>query len=414
MAYQYQAAIARSKSLDATWASIDASQMSLTALLSNYAKVYLTLTNPALPAPVYLDMDSVRSMIPPSSIPVLLPAWLASLGSRSLPTISALPTFENVPALYTDAWHAGFNIEAVAIGVSPTVQLPRGACNDLLLSKPGQDFSQIWKYALVTVNGLFHRIGGAPEGIYVVDGAKSGRIANDNQIGIYSFQDVADLTIIPITPEMVYKTNELEQYGQFAHISLPQTVDNQTLLLVIGGYLHVLDDRIYKQVGVQSVKVNFNNYPLPERIFEMQQLIDISGLNLTPSPDNPSQFAVDDLYSDDTIVNLLTMSQSFFVVVDTPAFYMRTLKLENAKIPGRYIGDQPYQYPLIGGVGRVYDYYLQPEWGRYVYAARRCDDVQYNFRTHPWQDSTSIDPTRSTIHPFRYSNAFLLEMGKYL
>lgn len=414
MAYQYQAAIARAKTLDGEWSSIDASQMTLNALLTNYAKVYVTLTNPVIVGPVYLDMDQARALIPPSNIPVTLTAWLASLGNRTLPTISALPDFQNVPALYTDAWHSGFDIRPVKIGVSPTIPLPAGACDDLLMSKTGQDFSQVWKYALVTVNGLFHRIGGAPEGIYVVDGAKSGRVANDNNISIYSFTNVADLEIIPITPEMIYKTNPNEQYGQFAHVKLPHTIDNQTLLLVIGGYLHVLDDSIYKQVGTQSVKIDFSNYPLPERIFEMQRLMDISGLNLTPAPNNASQFAIEDLYSDQTIVNLLTLSQSFFVVVNTPAFYMRKLYLEQTKIPGRYIGNSPLQYPLIGGVGRVHDYYLQPEWGQYVYGCKRCDDIQYNFRTQPWEQATSVDPTRSTIHPFRLSNAFLLEMGKYL
>jgi hypothetical protein len=413
MAYQYKAAIARSKGLDGTWSSIDAGGMQLNALLGDYSKVYLTLTNPVLTSDVYLDLDAVRYQIAPSSIPRTLNDYLVSVGNATLPTLDALPEFTVAPAMYSDAWRAGFTVQPVDIGRNPNAQLPVGAKNDLLLSKPGQDFSQVAKYALVTVNGFFHRTGGSPEGIYVVDGGKSGRIRNDNQVGVYSFKDVADLDIIPITPEMVYKTDPSETYGEFAHVRLPYSMDGKTLLLVLGGYLHVLDDT-YKLVGERSVKIDFNNYPLPERIFEAQYSIDISGLDLEASPNNDAQYTVADLYSDRTILNYLTLSQSFFVAVNTAAFYMKRISVEGAKLPGRYYGDLPLRYPLIGGVGRVYDYFLQPDSGQWVYMAEPVVDTQFNFRTQSWQIEHSIDATRNTVTPWRYSRAFLLEMGKYL
>lgn len=415
MAYQYKAAIARSKGLDGNWSSINAGTMQLNALLSNYSKVYFTLTNPVLPADVYLDLDSIRYQIPPSTLPRTFNDYLTSLGNGSLPTIDALPDFKIVPALYADAWKAGFTIQPVDIGRHPDAQVPVGEKNDLLLSKPNQDFSQLGKYCLVTVNGHFHRTGSAPEGIYVVGGGRSGRIRNDNHVGIYSFQNVADLQIIPITPEMVYKTDDQESYGEFAHVRLPNALENQTLLLVLGGFLHVLDD-VYKLVGERSVKINFNNYPLAERIFDAQLSFDISGLQLESSPRSIAQYSVADLYSDRTILNYLTLSQSFFVVINTPSFYKRTLNVENAQLPGRYIGDAPLRYPLIGPLNKVYDYILQPEQGKWVYVCDPVMNIQYNFRTAPWEDgeAVSLDPTRSTIHPWRYANAQLLEMGKFL
>lgn len=413
MAYTYQAARARLRQIDADWIDVDLSATPINDIFTQYAKVYITLTNPVLTGNQYLDMDLVRSRIPPSTKLVTIPQWLASIGNASLPTSAQEPQTTLIPARYADAWRAGYQIRAVQIGRHPDAELPPADKTDLLLTKGSLNFNQYWKYCMVTVNGLFHRIGGSNYGLYVLDGGKSRVVANDNQVGIMSFLNVGVLDYIPITADMIYKTSDQESYGEFAHIKLPYNPDGKTVLLVLGGYLHILDEA-YTLVGQQSLKVNFRRIPYPERIFESSKIIDLSGLGLKPAEGNPNQYALSDLYSDRTIVNYLTMSQSFIVVVDTPSFYLRRHQLERAKEPGRYLWSSPDQYPLMAGLGQMYDYRIMPEYGQYVYSCKPALDKQYNFRTQPWEDTTSIDPTLNTVKPWRLSRAFLLEMGRYL
>ena len=413
MSYQLVGAVVRRDALDANWIEKDVSDDTLADLLSNYSKVYLTLSNPVLEDNVYLDLEAALAWIPPSTDSPSVTDWLASLGNTTLPTSDTAPETTLHPVKYADAWYAGYKAVPADYTRSPGTQAPAGALDDLLLSKPGIDFTTYGKYCLATVNGFVHRVGGAAEGLYVVKGNESSRIANDNHVGLLSFLDVGELTLVPITPEMVYKTNPNEAYKNFVHVKSPISLENKTVLLVLGGYLHAAD-KTYRRINDRSIRIDFNNYPFPERIFESLKKINLSSLGLDPPPTNKEQFALDDLYSDRAIEAYVSLPQSFLVVVDTPTFYVRYQHLEKLKIPGRFVGPSVDRFPLVSGLGRFYDYFIEPEDGQYVYVTAPTHDTQYNFRTHGWEDTLSVDSTRYSAKPWRLSRGTLLEMGSYL
>ncbi len=412
MSYQLVGAIARSKNQASAWSTVDLTAVNINDIFKLYSKVWLTLTNTAFAGQVYCDLDAIRAMIGASTRPRTLPSWLASIGNTSLPTVTARPILTSKQVKYNDVYRAGYTVQRYAIGRHKDTQLPDGDKHDLLISKPGVDFNQWWRYCLVTVNGMVHRVGGSTDGLVVIDGGRSGRIANDNQLGLLSFREVGQLETIPITAAMVYKHTPDQKYANFAHIKLPYDVSTKTVLLVLGGYLHVLDST-YRQSGDRTLRVDFNNYKFPERIFESSKRLSLDALQLDRNPNNLDQVGVADLYSDQSILAYLTLPQSFLVIVNTDSLYVRRHPVEMARLPGRYIAPGSMgRYPLVSTFGRIHDYRAFPHAGKSVLVTDIARDYQYNFSTTMWKDEHSVDPTCYSSRPWVWSQAQLLEIGR--
>jgi hypothetical protein len=411
--YQYKAAKARSKGPDAVWKDVDLSTADINTLFTTYAKVILTLTHVSIDHDLYLDMDDARPQIPPSFKARTIQQWLTSLGAAALPTHDSAPIIRERYVRFRDAWLAGYDVLPVDRKRAWNAQLPEGDKNDLLLRRSDIDFTSMWRYCMVSVNGLFHRVGGSPEGLYVVEGGRTGRIKGDNHVGLLSFRDVGALEYIPIVPGMVYKSHPDQQYADYANVKLPAPVEGKTILLVLGGYLHVLDNA-YRQTGPTSVRINLNAVPLAERVFESLERINLESLNLTPNPRNAHHFEREELFADDTLEAYLTLPQSFFVVVNTPYLFAREEQLEKTKLPGRYLTkDTMEPLPMFSALGRNCIYTATDEWGRMVLACEPAHDYDFNFRTHQWQTQLSLDDKPYSAKPWDFARAYLLTLGRY-
>lgn len=412
MAYLYKNAKVRAKTIDSIWEEVDISAMDINAIFNKYRRVYLILTNSFITGDVFLDLESVRNRIGIYFGTLILTDWLASLGNESLPTTNTLPSLIEKPVLFSDVWRAGYSIRKVDRKRSPDAEIPDGEKNDLLISKSTVDFREWWRFCLVTVNGFFHRVGGSQEGLYVVDGGRTGRLGNNNCVGMYSFKEVGAIETIPILPSMIFKTRPDQLMSNFVNIKLPRPIPNKTVLLVLGGYLHVLDSA-YRMISEQSLRIDFNNLSFPERIYDSIKTLNLDPLALEVSPKNSKQFSVSDLYSEKTILAYLTLPQSFIVVVDTPYMYARKHSVEKTELPGRFIASIPFKpLPLISRLGRAFDYIPQEEYGRFILATENAEDPSYNFNTTHWRDENSIDPTQESAKPWRFARAELMEFGR--
>lgn len=412
MPYLYAGATARSKNNANQWSAVDLSNVDLNVIFRSYSQVYVTLTHTSLPGQMYLDLNAVRETIPIDTGFRTISNWLATLGNATLPTQPLPPVTTAKVALYNDVHHAGYRVRTVAAGRHPDSQINPGDKHDLMISGRNLDFRQWWRYCLVTVNGMYHRVGASSEGLYVIDGARSGRIANDNQLGLHNFREVGALQIIPITPDMIYKNHPDQKYRNYAYVKLPQPSLNKTVMLVLGGYLHVLDG-VYRQIGEQAVQIDFNNYKLPERILESIDRINLAPLRLDPSVVNDRMFTIEDLYDDATLLAYMTLPQSFIVLVDTNSLFVRRHPVEHSGLPGRYIAPMPLKrYPLQSALGRCYDYRAFPQDGRCVLACDTAFTQHYNFQTAPWKANYAIDDSTYQADPRHYAPAHLLEIGR--
>lgn len=411
MSYSYVRAIAKPKGRMGRWQNVDLSTMPLYQIYETYAAVYLVLTNPYEEGEVALDLDAVRDSVSLDSRTIRL--WLNSLGNKSLPTTDTIPQIVVRTTRYRDAWLANYDVKLVPRLANADADLPNSEKDDVLLTRAGTDYNTFYKHCLVSVNGLFHQTRYSVNGVYVTNAGKSGRIANRNNIGILSFLDVGELKFVPITTDMIYRPFEGNKLGNAAYINLKQSTENKTVLLVLGGYLHVLDQN-YQIVGDGLIKIDFNNLPLTQRFFESKHLIDLSSLPLTQSKVNPDLVSLEELYSDAVIERYLTLSQSFFVVVDAPELFVERYQLERTSLPGRYISHQEPRYHLELDLGRVGDYWVKTEDGQYVVAVDSNQVHRYQYETTGWQEAHAIDPSREPSHPWDYSRGFFVEIGRDL
>jgi len=413
MSYQLVAAKARSKGLDAVWNDVDITAIRISALYATYSDLWMTLSHPSLTKNVYLRLESVRELVSSQYHSFTIPQWLTAIGNLALPTVPSLPEFTLRRVRSADAWRAGYDIKPFDRTRHEDAELPYGEKDDLLLTKEGVDFQTYARYALVSVNGFFHRTGTGARGLTVVDGGRTGRQLNDNQVSIHSFLGVGTLDFIPITADMVYKNADNGRLADRAYIELPYSVEDKTVLVVIGGFLHVLDET-YTRIGPRSLCININKLALPERYFESYQALDLSSLPLTRNEDDPGHVAVDELYSDACIKAYLSLSQSFVVVVNTKDFYVRRHPVANAELPGRFeVPQGTERLPLIGAWGMVYDYAIFPDWGVNVLACRENTRKRYSFRTTHWRGNASLDDSLNTYRPWDWAKAHMLEMGRF-
>lgn len=422
MSYSLQSITALPASITSQWESPDPATAVIQTLLTGYEKVWLKLTESVEGTTVWLDLKQAQALIQPRIAALTVTAWLASLGSATLPTLTVPPSFELRSAQYAYAWSAGYKAEAVHLGRHPDADGLQTDRNDLLLTKAGVDFQAYGRYLMVTINGLFHRVGGSDEGLYVVDAARSARIANNTHIGIHSFKDVGALDYIPLTPNMLYRVSEHTKYADKIRVELPYSVKNKSVFLVVGGYLHALDGA-YQITGERGMVIHTRKLSLPKRILEAHHQINLHNLQLEHSSNNPTQLSVQELSVDRVIVSYLTLPQSFLVVVNQPSLRVHRHSVENARLPGRYI--TPVQYtdgdtlklrpklPLVGDLGRVYDYTAKVCDGVAVLETDHQPAPNYRYETGPWRATTSIDDACQSYWPWSYSRAHLLEIGTY-
>lgn len=413
MSYQLQAATGRRREFDASWEPVDIANQSISNLLRDYKGLYWELTHFAYPHPVFLNMRALEQSFTAIELQMTPQAWLTSIGNRTLPISNTLPSPREIPVRYADVFRAGYDVQPVAIGRHPESGISVRDKNDLLLTKSGVDFNQLWRYMLVTVNGLLHRCVKAPDGIYVLDGARTGRLANSNLMGVLSFRQVGAVKQLPIQKEMIQPLHVGQPLASGFMINLPESVEGKTVLLSVGGHLQVLDET-YAVNGAQSVKVNFSKLNFVDRVMSTRLQMNMETVRLAESVTNPGQFLTESFFYDRVIEAYMTLPQSFVIVVDTPDFYLRRQRVENTRLPGVYQCEGPFRrLPLFGTYGRILDYTAYREDEKYVINTVPHYEPRLMYRTTEWETGTSLDITCQPARPYQLADAFFMDFGRF-
>ena len=186
MSYTYLGASARLRALDSVWTDVDLSAQTLGSLFDTYSGIYFEITHPAYPHSVFLNLRLVRDTLTTADLQLTPQAWLTSIGNTALPVVENLPNPREAWVKYEDGFKAGYNIDLINVGRHIDSQLPEDDKNDLFIRNSKVDFGSMWRYFLTSVNGYFHRCTLGPDGLYVIDGGRTKRIANNNVIGLLS------------------------------------------------------------------------------------------------------------------------------------------------------------------------------------------------------------------------------------
>ena len=410
--YQLVSAKYRSDRKAGRWLDADVANIPITTLTTVYGDVLLFITYPSAPAPKALRFDLVAYTLNGVGPSVTVQQWLTAQGNKTLPFEKVTPTLTPRYVAYVQAWHAGYDFVPRPRNGVVGANMSLWEQEDLIATHPDFTPAYINDYALFQVNGYFHINDYTDAGCRVLDGNRTVRVSNDNQIGLLSFEDIGKIIKCPITTAMVAAQNADAPLKDAVYVTLPSHYDlkGKTILMVIGGYLHA-GGRAFTQVGERTYKVQMQNLMLLDRYLESQKHLDLSSMGLTQYADNPSLTSVAELYSDTAIRGWLTMSQSFFVIVDAPSFFHALEPVEYSGLPGRYYTYARTDAPLMGAYGRALDYHTIQEQGTTVICASDNVRHHYDANRRQWQLSKAIDGGSYPANPYRHTHAFMRLMG---
>lgn len=409
--YTYRRAVGRKQGVSERWHDVDLTLLSLAEALQQYQTLWVWVKHWHVEEEQTFDLTELRQEL--YADPRSFPDWVNTIGNRALPVVDTPPVFETHTVRYKDAWSAGYRVDPIGRNSHPDVEYAREDVEDLLLTHPTVDLGLFHRHCLVSINGHLHRTDHSPYGIHVMEGNRSGLLANRTEVGILSFLGVGELECVTISPDMVERAHPEQSLGTVAVINTGRDLDNKTVLLSLGGYLHVLDDS-YAVMGNGRISVHLQKVPFPQRWFDGKRRLYVDSIPLSASDTNKDLTVVEELYGDDAVTAYLTLSQSFLILVDAKDLYVDRHGVERTHLPGRYVAHHTGEFPLIGAQGALLDYHRHREHDRYVLAAYDARDTYYQFETTRWQRLPLIDSSKVTARMWDYSRPYLLEIGRDL
>lgn len=412
MAYTYVSAKLRARGKNTAFENVDISQMLMSDIFANYVDGYIKLTNPAFTAPKYVYLETLKKGAVPVRPALTFETWLASNANRTIPAANVEPTLTTTNILYSDAWRALYDIARVHPITHPSVPQPLGTRTDLMLSRDGGNIQDMADYLMVTVNGLFHLTDYHSVGLRVKKGGQSVELCNQNNVGLVSFKDIGKLTYVPIQSAMLQKPEPTYDYSDTTYLDLGVDLSGKSVMLVIGGYLHV-NDAVYDVVDAEAgiVKVNVNQIDLVRRIFESKKIIDLTSLNLSVAVTNEDIISLLELNSDAVIESYLTLPQSFAVVVDTPYLYHRTHIVGKPGLPDFYESPAEPLYPLQLQTGIMPEYWCRKQDNVWVLTVNSNKEPNYLYETTRWRLNNVVDNATIAQKPYDYSLAHLFQIS---
>jgi hypothetical protein len=417
--YSAVGAIGVKKGLNKRWEQIRLTDYKVSELFDQFRKVILTLTLNQSTDRLYCDLQQLAPRY--ASYSLRVSDMLIELGSESLTLLVNPPVISTRTAKFRDAHASRYTVTPVSPLYGINAAIENRTAVMLTRENPVTDYRYFKKRCMVSINGFYHMIDtDNKSGVLVYDAMTSLRISKQNQIGLYSFSDVCDIEYVPIAPSMVHKrlTPDMvaglrapEPYASSGFIKLNKDLTNKTVLLVLGGYLHVPESLLYSQVGTDEFKIDFLNYPLFDRIYESMNYIDLSSLGLTNDIRNKTQFSTQQLLSDEVLLKYMTLSQSFFVILDTPEVFVNRQYIKKTGMPGMFISYNPPMYPIVVGNGRMPEYWSTHEDGQYSLTVYDNTVRQKTYNQANAKALNSISGSDLSVDPELMSGAYFLELG---
>lgn len=410
--YILESAYGISREPGSRWNILNITNTSVYELFHNYRKIYLTISAVSLVDPIYVDMDSLR--VAYSAYTGTVQDLLDTLGNNTLPTTGSIPVTNPKFVKYLDAFRAGYTPTLVPEVGSPTSNATIGQKTKLRLNRdiPETDMRSVYESCLVTINGLLHMTDTDGDYLYVYGAGKSSLKCRQNQVGLISFADIGKIELVPITADMLYKQDTNSTFKDRVYINHGKDLTNKTAMLVVGGYLNFQNPTNFFAVSDSAFGVDLVGMNILARYFESLPYLDYSELGIIGTLNNLDQLDLVQFYSDAVLTKLLTMSQSFIIIVDTPEIFVNKVYLRASKLPGMFTAFKEPKYPLVVGYGRMPEYWKTHEDGQWAVNVQDSAMTHYVFADLDLSTTSSVTNQRVPNEAYFNSRGYLLEIGK--
>ena len=339
--------------------------------------------------------------------------FLESLGEMTLDFDKERFTINPVYATYRLLSNTDLKIEPIDRYDSPK-NTGGFSKSDLYVETIKKGEKNLGAYGLFSVNGFYHLSDYDENGIYIHDGNRSVRRANDNQVGVTCFENVGLVKQFPITDSMISSGTLGVSLRESTFVSIPEdiAIDGYSFFIVIGGYIYPISDGI-RRVSTRSFRLSLARLDLITRYYDAKASINMDSLPLTDYEEKDEGLvSVDEFYSDDVIRALLKLPQSFIVMVKNPHMFFNT-EPADTPLPGTVL--IPYQQfahkPLMGVNGRHIEYIpvMRNDMVTCYCEYNFSNDYLYNYRLYRKQGST--DTKKYSFEPFRHQQYHILNIG---
>ena len=123
----------------------------------------------------------------------------------------------------------------------------KGTLDDIVI-KSDENLSQ----SLVAVNGVFHKTSLLGNDLYVLDGFRTMRLTGRNDMTLVDTSKIGGHSIIDLNPSNV----SLSGYNGRAVITLPSSILNKTICIVVDGYFYHLESEVLSIIDDTHVSVD--------------------------------------------------------------------------------------------------------------------------------------------------------------
>lgn len=399
---------------ESRWSNLplnDFTILPVSQIFQTYRKIYLTLSANYQTEPIYVDMESF--LIKYSAFTGTIDELLTDNGNASLVTIPTIPELNTKYAFYTDAFRSGYKVQIVGRNAAFGAMIPRADRKDLRIDRPDPetDMMDVYNNCLVSVNGLFHITDTDGDYLYVLDGGATSLKSRQNQIGIWSFKNIAQIKTKPIYPYMILNQGGTSDFSDRVYITVPEDTANKTTMIVVGGYLVRPEKGIFFPVGNNTFCLNVGRLPLLQRFYESLPYLDFSSLGLDYSTVNANQISLEQFYSNPVITKYLTLNQSFLVIVDKQDLFFNKHFIKHSNLPGMFTAFREPKQPLFTGYGKVSEYWKTEEDGQWSVTVQDSYLQNKVFNSVTAGVTTMVSDSNTPERTFYNSRGYLLEVG---
>ena len=397
------------------WVEIDVADQPIRNIQQTWPEMWLFITYPALQSGEQaLYFEDVVNLTKDVTSTMTVQEWLTSLGNQTIPLRTTYPTFNERYVTYINAWYGNFDMDAMGPSRRIEPNVSKHDKEDIFIRHPKMTGPELRKSAMVSVNGFFHFTEYNDEGIVVHHGNQSILHSNMNQIGIHSFYDIGEINYQKINPESIRSKGPEYSLSEGTYVTLDgdiSSLKDKTILFVFNGYLQTLG-KGYTRVGNKTFRIQLSNLMLLDRYYQARDFLDMNDAPLTKYGKSDNLVSVSEFHSDEMIRYLLTRSQTFFVIVDTPSMFHELEPLEHIKLPGRFMDQSGERLPVVGSYGRTLEYRrLHYPNNQFVLATQMNPKHRYDFYRQPWAQQLGVTDGRNSEIPFKHEHAYLRRLG---
>lgn len=413
--YTFVRALAVEHGINKRWLQVDIAAEPTSTLFNKYRKIYTVLTNTNITEELTLDLDKIMAALQANT--GTISDYLVQNGNKTLPTEVGVPSIIRNNAIYSDAFQADYFVDTIDYTVGEGVEVPREKRNDLVVmpanegDRVGYDYVGLRSRVLANVNGFYHRTAANSKGYYVVDGAKSARRSGKNFLGLLSFGTIGELGLHSITDSMLsFEKDATTGIVEKVHIKLPTGAEGMTPLLILGGYMLMVDEQNCFMTSPGILTFKTYKYPFMERYIESRPYLDFSGFDVSHIPSNEYWVESAKLRSEAYLRGYFKMNQSFLAMVPTDRLVVEKSYPDKENIPHTYLSYEEPKWPLVTGEGKHEVYWSVNDAG--VWILRGYDTYRYhrNFQTTAEKDRVAIDDQAWMGHPGHFGAAWFLKL----